>query len=813
MGTLWQDLRYGVRMLARKPGFTVIAVLTLALGTGANTAIFSVVNAVLLRPLPYPEPERLMQIGRSFSSDDVNAATEAQFLFWQEHNQSFEAMASFKGIGSGVNISGGNEPEYVDGLRVSAGFFRVLGVSPAVGRSFTKEEDRPGGEPVAILSDGLWRRRFGADAGLLGKAISLNSENYTVIGIMPPDFRFIPSEELFVPLRTVPGIQQSGYNYPVLGRLKPGVTREQALADMKRVAEEFRAEYPKQVRWRDETVNVLPYQERLVGDLRPSLLMLLGAVTFVLLIACANVANLQLARSAARQKEMAIRMALGANWRRIMRQLLTEGVLLSLAGGVAGLLLAAWGVDLLRSLIPEGMIPRAAEVGFDLRVLVFTFATAIITGLVFGLAPAVQAARVDVNHSLKEGSRKGAAGAGRGRLRNLLVVAEIALSLVLLVGAALMIRTFANLRHVEPGFDPHNILTFQVSLSGQKYDATAKVSEFYRRALESLKSLPGVEAAAVTSNLPLDRFLNLPAEIEGKPEIFSVEYRMITPEFFRVMKMALGQGRAFDETDTEGSEQVVIVNEAFAHQYFPNVNPIGQRMIISRSLGPEYADRTPRQIVGLVGDVKQFSLGTPAPPIVFVPVTQVPSALMLNVRQYVATNFVLRTAGDPLSLSASVKKEMLGLDPTLPVKNVRSMEQVLSKSIAHERFHMSLLGLFAGTGLVLAAVGIYGVISYSVMQRTHEMGIRIALGARGSDVLKLVVGQGMVLVLIGVSLGLGVAFAVTRVMVGLLYGVSATDPVTFIAISLLLSVVALLACYIPARRATRVDPMVALRYE
>jgi putative ABC transport system permease protein len=809
METLLQDLRYGMRMLRARPIFTVVAIFTLALGIGANTAIFTVVNAVLLRPLPYPQPERLMQIGTNYSGDEVLSASEPKFLFWQERSQSFEAMALYQLIGSGVNLSGGDEPEYVSGLKASADFFRAVGVGPILGRAFTKEEDQRGGERVAILSDSLWRERFGADPDSIGRVISLDGQAHTVIGVMPHGFHFIPSADVIVPLRPSQAGDQDD-NYEVIGRLKPGLTREQARADMKLVAEAFQAEHAGRTS-QQESVNVRQFQDNLTASSRPLLLILLGAVSFVLLIACANVANLQLTRAAARQKEIAVRLALGAGLRRITLQLLTEGVLISLAGGAAGLLLAVWGVDYLTALIPEGLIPQVGEVNIDLRVLGFTLATAILTGIVFGLAPMIQAARVDVNSSLKEGSGKGVTAAGRGRLRSALVVAEMALALVLLIGAGLLIRTFANLLKVEPGFDSRNVLTFQVSMNGSKYDTTAKAAEFYKRALESIESLPEVEAAAVTSNLPLSVPLSLPLKVEGQPDNKTVvQYRMITPEYFRVMRIALREGRAFDERDTEGSEGVAIVNEAFVRAYLPDADPAVQRLTIGR--GP-FGDPKPRQIVGIVGDTKQSGLGTAAPATVFVPVSQVRNELMLYLRKFRAMKFVARTASDPLKLSAAVKQVMLGLDATLPVADIVSMEQVLARSVAPERFNMSLLGLFAGLGLILAAVGIYGVMSYSVTQRTHEIGIRMALGAKQSDVLKLVIVKGMMLAAIGVVIGLVASYFLTRLMTSLLYGVSATDPVTFVIISLILIGVALGASFVPARRATKVDPMIALRYE
>jgi predicted permease len=806
---LWQDLRYGFRVLLKRPGFTAVVVLTLALGIGANTAIFSVVNAVLLRPLPYPEPERIMQISPEWPGTFASASG-VKFVFWRENNQSFEAIAATQGIGSGVNLAGGDEPEYVSGLRVSLDYFRVLGVSPTLGRSFTKQEDSPAGERVVILSEGLWRRRFSADREAIGRAVSLNGENHTVVGVMPPGFQYLSPVDLFVPMRTNPVTRDEGHNYTVIGRLKLGVTREQAMGDMRLVFANFKAAYASML-WKNETgIRVRPLLESQTAGVQPLLLILLGAVAFVLLIACANVANLQVSRAVARQKEMAIRLALGAGWGRVMSQLLTEGALLALVAGGAGMLLAVWSVDGIVALIPEGMIPRAAESGLDWRVLFFTLAMAMVAGLFFSLAPAVQAARVDVNHSLKEGSGKGTPGMGRRRLQGVLVVAEVALSLVLLAGASLLIRTFVNLRQVEPGFDPRNVLTFRIAPSGVNYDTTAENVEFFRLALERIKAVPGVEAAAVTSNLPLDQWLNLGVELDGKPDtLSSVEYRMVTPEYFRVMKMRMKQGREFGESDNANAERVVIVNEAYARRFFANTDPLGRYLIVQRRV----QGSKPLRVVAVVNDAKQFGLNSSAPLTVYVPIDQIPDKLLLLARQFVTMKFVIRTTGDPLRLSAAVKSEMLRLEPSLPVTGIRSMEQIVARSIALNRLNMTLLGIFAAVGLILAVVGIYGVISYVVTQSTHEIGIRVALGAQASDVLKMVIGQGMRLSLIGLAIGLVAAFSLTRFMETLLFDVSATDPVTFVALSLLLAAVALVACWIPARRAVKVDPMVALRYE
>jgi putative ABC transport system permease protein len=559
--------------------------------------------------------------------------------------------------------------------------------------------------------------------------------------------------------------------------------------------------------WRTEIgIRVEPYLASLTAEARPMLLILLGAVSFVLLIACANVANLQLAQATARQKEMALRQALGASRWSLARQLLTEGVLLALIGGGTGLLLAAWGVGALTALLPQGLIPRSGEINFDWRVLAFTLGAAVITGLLFALAPALQAARVDVNSALKDGAGRGAIGGERGRMRSALVVAEIALALTLLAGAGLMIRTFANLRQVDPGFDPGNVLTFEVAPNGKQYETTAQNADYCRRALERLRNLPGVEAAAVTSNLPLVAFLNLPVSVAGKPDTMnSPEFRMVTPDYFKVIKMQVRRGRAFTEADSAGAPLAIIVNETYARRTFPSADPIGQSLTVWG--GQVY------QVVGVVNDVKQLSLGDPAPPTVFVPVAQVDDKIMLLARQFVTMKFAVRASGDPLALGAAVKREMLKVDPSLPLTNMLSLEQIVGRSLAQQRFNSTLLGLFAAIGLLLAAIGVYGVMSYVVTQRTREIGVRVALGARAGDVLKLIVGRGLALAGAGVALGLVASFALTRLMKDFLFGVEPNDPLTFGLVALSLTVVALVACYVPARRATKVDPMIALKYE
>lgn len=805
METLWQDLRYGTRMLLTKPGFTLIAVITLALGIGATTAIFSIVNAVLLRPLPYPDANRLLYIGQQYRSV-LAGAGEPKFLFWREQSKSFEAMAAYSSYGdTGGNLAGGGEPAFVRGLRVSEDFFRVLGVYPAVGRAFTGAEDTPGSARVAIMSDALWQSRFGGNPALLGQTVSLNDHPVTIVGIMPPRFHVGFGADVFVPMRARPDANYDP-NATVIGRLNPGATIDHAEAELKVVADEYRAAFPRHMQ-DIESIGVQPYQELLTGGVAQLLWILLSAVVFLLLIACANVANLQLTRAAARKREIAVRIALGAGTARIVRQLLTEGVLLAVVGGGAGLLLAVWSAELLKALMPEGLLPTVAEISVDWRVLGFAFTSAIATGLLFGLAPAWQARKVDVNTALKENSSKG--GTVRGRLRGALVVAEVALSLVLLIGAGLLIRTFTNLLSVTPGFDPNNVLTCQLTLNGERYDSTNEAAAFYRNALDRISALPGVESAAITNKLPLDWQFNMPVVFPDNPDqLHSVQFRMISPDYFRVMKIVVKHGRAFSDADNASAPPVVIVNEAFAQRFFEDQDAMTKQLSVGRGTNDPM-----RQVIAVVGDIKQSGLDRPAPPMVFVPIPQMPDKLMAAVRTFTPAHFVVRTTGSPLSLGAALKGEVAALDPTLALSAISSMEEISARSVARQRFNMSLLGLFAGLGLGLAAVGIYGVISYTVAQRTNEIGLRIALGAQRGDVMRLVLTQGLTLAMLGTTLGLACSFGLTRLMESLLFGVSATDPLTYAGVAFLLVLVSLVACYVPARRATRVDPMVALRCE
>ena len=806
MGTLMQDIRYGFRMLVKKPGFTVVAVLALALGVGANTAIFSVVNAVLLRPLPYAEPDRLVIMWERGATQDTSVAYP-NYLDWRAQNQAFEQITAFRR--SSFNLVGAGEPERLAGRMVTANFFQTLGVRLLKGRDFSPEEDRVGGTKTVILSHGFWQRRFGGDESIIGQQLNLNNQSYTVTGIAPAGFRYGSETDIYVLIgQGEEDFYRERGNHPgiyVIGRLKPGVTLEQGRADMDTIMARLGQQYPETNT--DRRIHMESLYDNTVEDVRPALLILLGAVGFVLLIACANVANLLLARSAVRQKEIAIRTALGAGRMRIIRQLLTESVLLSLLGGGAGLLLALWGTDALKSIVP-GNIPRLDESGIDLRVLSFTMLVSFLTGIIFGLAPALQASRLDLNESLKEGER-GSTGS-RHRLRGALVIGEIAVALVLLIGAGLMLKSLWRLQSVDTGFDTKNLLTMQLSYTARPGEGSKAIS-FFKGLEERLKGLPGVEAVAVSNGVP---FLGAGEDsfwVEGRPrlkptdEMMAVIYN-ITPGYFRTMGINLKKGRYLTEQDRADSQPVVVIDESLAQKYFPNEDPLGKRLTNGPDL-PSY------EIVGIVEHVKHYGLDgeTPVDPQFYFALEQFPEKYLPNIVGRMA--LLVRTQADPLSLIGAVRQQVLAVDSNQPVFNARTMEQVINESIAPRRFAMLLLTIFAGVALLLAAVGIYGVMSYSVTQRTHEVGVRIALGATVPDILKLIVGQGMILVVAGVGIGLLAALGLTRLMSSLLYGVSTTDPVTFVALSLLLSGVAFIACYIPARRATKVDPMVALRYE
>jgi predicted permease len=811
--TLIQDLRYGARMLLKNPGFTAVAVLTLALGIGANTAIFSVVNGVLLRPLPYYEPERLVMLWAEQPIQQAQlgvtdySVTNADFVDWRNQNQVFEHIAAM--FGHRGNLMGGGEPESVAVLYASSSLFPLLNARLAVGRAFLPEEDRAGADSVVVISHGLWRQRYGADTNIIGQKITLDNKAYTVIGVTAPDFQFphrgeLPAQfkittkvDLYRPLAFTPAEMNDRLDdhLAVIARLKPGVSVEQASADMSAIARRLAEQYPQTNK--DRGARLTPLHQQAVGKARTALLVLLGAVGFVLLIACANVANLLLARAAGRQKEMAIRAALGANRWRVVRQLLTECLLLAVSGGAAGLLLAWRLVELLPAIAPDNL-PRAQDIRLDTRVAGFTLVVSLLTGIVFGLLPALQASKIDFGEGLKEGAR-GGAGLLRRRLRGFLVVGEVALALVLLIGAGLLIRSFAHLTEVDPGFDPRRILMMNVWPQPPKY-TNSQANAFHQQTLERVRALPGVEASSMVHPAPLSgENRSASFGVEGRPspteEPFNAGIRIISPEFFKTFRVPLVNGRLLAESDDTKAPPVVVVNESLARIYFANENPLGKRLIIS---GETHA------IVGVVGDVKHSSLDEEAKAEIYFPMAQSTRRTM---------TLAVRASGDPMQMVAAVRGQVRAADKEIPIFNLQTMERLIDKSVAPRRFNMLLLGVFALVGLALAGVGLYGVISYTVTQRTREIGVRVALGAQTGDVLRQIIGEGMTLALIGVLLGLGGALALTRLMKTLLFGVSSTDPLTFIVIAAALIIVALLACWIPARRAANMDPLASLRVE
>jgi putative ABC transport system permease protein len=806
---LWQDLRYAVRILIKSPGFNLVAVIALALGIGANTAVFSIVNALLLRPLPFRDPERLVQVWETSAKRGVREMTVSypNFADWRDQNRVFDQVAAYSDWA--FTLTGNGEPERIKGAIVSPSFFPVLGIEPLVGRLLLQEEDYPDKAFSVVMSERSWRRLFNSDPQIVGKGIVLNSKTFVVVGVVPsiPDLPKLADEpELWIPISHSRGFDNRfGHYLKVIARLKAGVTQRQAQSDVDAIAGELSARYPDSNT--DRGVSLVPLQEQIVGDYKPALLVLLGAVVFVLLIASANVANMLLARAAARQKEIAVRSALGAGRWRLIRQLLTESLLLALLGGAAGLLLAIWGVRWLIALGPADL-PRAGDVVIDGRVLAFTLAVSMLTGIVFGLAPALQVSRRDLNETLKEGSRSAAGSVGHRRTRSLLVVSEIALSVVLLVEAGLLMRSFLRLRAVDPGFNPQDLLSIRLDLEGPNYNRAQPVIAFYDQLLEKIGALPGVRSVATRSHTPLERnadYANLSFAIEGRLPDGSnrpiAYYNAVSPDFFRTMEIPVLKGRSFDGHDARNTRKVMIINETLERRYFSGEDSIGKRMTLNDENPSEEDWAT---IVGVAGDTKPLVLdGEPAAEM-YMPFAQQPQSSM---------SLMIRATGDPASVVAGVRAAVREIDGTQPVYGIKSFSGIMSEAVEAPRFRTFLLGVLAVLALILAMVGIYGVMSYSVNQRTHEIGIRMALGASAVDVLKLVVGNGMALALAGVGVGLAGGLAVTRVIAQFLFGIKPTDPLTFVLISALLLAVAMLACYIPAAKATRVDPLVALRHE
>jgi len=811
METLVKDIRYGLRGLLAQPGFSAIVVITLALGIGATTAIFSVVNGVLLRRLPYQQSDRLVAI-QEFGREGRRAqVTSANFLDWRAQNTVFEQLAAIKQTTANVALT--DHAERIDLAQVSANFFTVFGINPELGRLFIPADEVAGNAPVAVLGHGLWQSRFGGDRGIVGKSITLDGKAYTIVGIARAGFKYPEETEAWLPpLRLVPELrpqqdvtQTRGMGYlSAVALLKPGVSLQQAAAEMETITARLRQQYPDTNNIRFN--RVVSLQTHLVGETDTVLWLLFGAVTFVLLIACANVANLLLAKSAARQREIAIRMALGASRLRVIRQLFTESAMLALTGGAFGLLLAVWGLALIRKLLPSDF-PRVEEIQVDWRVLGFTLAASILTGLLFGLAPALQISRPEIQDAIRESGRGTAGSLRRSRFRQALIVAEVGLSVILLAGAGLLFRSFIHLQSVKPGFVSQQVLTSRLTPSGTKFRNDADFVNFYQRVIERTRALPGVRDVGLINTLPLAKGPTVGFRIEGRPLTTpdkwpGTNYRTVSPDYFRAMSVPVLQGRGYDERDKDGVPLVMIVNEALAQRDFPGENPIGKRI----TFGDVDSNQQPLwcEIVGVVANVRSIQLKeTPEPELYF-------SALQNPFGQM---SLVIRSSIEPSSLAGSVRQAVNEVDKGVPVSDVATMEHIVSESITQPRLNLFLLGLFSAIALLFSAAGIYGVTAYTVTQRTQELGIRIALGAQVWDVLRMILGQGMIVISIGVALGLVAAFLLMRLMKSLLFGVTATDPLTFVAISAILTFVALLACYIPARRATKVDPLVALRNE
>jgi putative ABC transport system permease protein len=816
---LVQDVRYAVRMLLRSPGFTVTAIAALALGIGANTAIFTVVNKVLLEPLGYPEPDRLVELELSGPQGNGNITSIPKYTVWREQTEVFEAVTAYDSGGPGVNLTGGDHPEQLHGIRASADYFQVFGVPMAMGRPFTAEDDRPNGPRLVVLANGLWRSHFGADPDIVGKTVDLGGEPYTITGVIGSTFHTDQPTDIILPLRADPNSVDQSHYLVSTARMKRGVTLAMAKAAMKVSAEEYKRKFPGAMDQKD-SFTAEPLRDTVVGDIRVSLLVLLGAVSFVLLIACANVANLLLARATIRRREIAIRAALGAGRMRIIRQLLTESVLLSLAGGALGLVLGFLGVRALLAMNPGG-IPRIGEHGGDVtidwRVLMFTLLVAVFTGILFGLIPAFSASRSDLSVTLRESGTRSGSGLRQNKARSMLVITEMALALILLVGAALLIRTFAALRAVDPGFSTHNVLTMSMSVTGPRFEKTAGVAQLVEDSRQRVEALPGVESFASACCLPLEGGFGLPFTIEGRPLTDGPYhggggYDIVSPEYFAAFRIPLLRGRMFTIHDDGGAPGVVLLSDTLAKKYWPKGDAVGARISIGKGVGPEFAE-PPREVVGIVGDARNSGLDNEPPPVMYIPVAQVPNGVTALNANISPIQFVIRTKVDPFTLSADIQRALREASGGLPVAHIRSMDQVEGESTARSDFNMTLLTIFAGVALLLAAIGIYGLMAYSVQQRTQEIGIRMALGASPEKVRRMVVGQGMRLAMIGVLAGVVAAYALARYMTTLIFGVKPHDPVVFVSVIVVLSVVALLATYVPALRASRVDPMVSLRYE
>jgi putative ABC transport system permease protein len=816
MGSLGSDVQHAVRTLLKAPGFTIAAVAALALGIGANTAIFSVVNTVLLKPLTYPNADRMVDFLAPSSVIANNLHCIPEFHFFERQTNIFKEVVAYDNAGPGFNLTGGR-PEQVHGIHVTEGYFRVYGASVVLGRTFTTQEDSPHGGKVVLLSYGLWQRRFGGDQAIVGKSLSLGNEPFTIVGVIGKDFVADPQADLWLPFQFDPVSNDMNLFFEVTGLLQPGVTVAQADAELLAAGPEYHREFPNADARPHFTVG--PLRDSIIGDARNSLLMMLGAVGLVLLISCANVANLLLVRATVRKREFAIRSALGAGRARIVRQLLTESVLLSLAGGVLGMALGIAGVRALLAVSPAGL-PRIGEdgsaIGMDWRVLGFTLAVSLLTGILFGLFPAFSASRSNLHSTLKESGNRSGTGFREGKARSLLVVSEVSLALVLLIGAALLIRTYIDLHGVGAGFDHHHVMTMEMSLNGQRYQKTAGVTQLLRDGRDRLNALPGVELAAAAYWLPIDVEDGMPFQIIGRPvkkDCCGSKWMSITPGYLSLFRIPVLRGRDFTENDNAGAPGVALINQALARQLWPNEDPVGQHVMCGQGIGPEFEGEPKREIIGIVADSHNSGLGRPADPMMMVPIAQVPDGYAAAYSNIQPLFWLVRTHGDPHLSIPAVTEQLRIASGGFPVAHIRTMDEVMGRSTARQSFNMLLLTIFGAVALLLAAIGIYGLMAYSVAQRTQEMGIRMALGADRDTIRKLVVWQGMRLALVGVAVGIVASFGLTRLLSTFLFGVKPWDPAVFVSAPLMLTAIALVAVWPPAARASKVEPMQALRAE
>ena len=817
MSNFGDNFKHALRMFRANPGFTFAAIAALALGIGINTAIFTVVDTVLLKPLTYPDADRMVQFLITSPQGNGPAASIPKFMLWRQQTSVFQDVAAYDFGGPGYNLTG-DRPEQVHGIHVTQGYFPLFGATPLLGRTFTPQEDSPNGGKVVVLSYGLWQRKFGGNPNIIGSALSLGNEPYTIIGVLNKSFVSDPEADILLPFQFDPNSTNQGHYFLAAARLKPGVTLAQANALMKVAADQFRRRYPDAIDPK-QGFSVEPLRDSIIGDARKSLLLMLGAVSLVLLIACANVANLLLVHATGRKREFAIRAAMGAGRRRIILQLLTESVLLSVTGGILGLVLGYVGLRALLVMSPAD-IPRIGEHGgavtIDWRVLAFTLGVSLFTGILFGLFPAIGASRPDLNSTLKESSNRAGTGFHQSKARSLLVISEISLAMVLLIGAALLIRTFLALHQVNPGFDPHNLLTMEMSLTGDRFQKTAGVAELVRNGRERLNAIPGVEVSASTCCLPMEGGFGLPFLVAGRPvdktQQVGAGWMSASAGYFEAFKIPILRGRDFTDRDVGGAPGVVIINESMAKKYWPKENPVGRQIIIGKGVGPEF-DEPARQIIGIAGDIHSNGLGADPFPLMIVPQAQVTDGMTALNARIGPVIWLVRTHTEPHQFISAVSEQLRQASGGFSVARVRSMDEVVVHSTARQSFNMLLLSVFGASALVLASIGIYGLMAYSVQQRTQEMGIRMALGADRSRIRNLVVWQGMQLTIAGVIVGAGAAFGLTRLIASLLFGVKSWDPIVFVTVPVVLAAVALLAVWLPATRASRLDPMAALRVE